>query len=93
MKIKTLILSILICSLYSCGSTRNSSFDKISLESFNKLICSSDANVVYSQSKNYQVELPQNEKTRVKIKNGTLIINGSRKKDNNSNIYIYPETI
>lgn len=96
MKTKCIFFLSIAFILCSCGSSRSTSRDRITVSSFNKIVSSSGIDICFSQNKSNYVEIESGSNVSVEVKDGTLIFNRRDKKSSNrekSTIYIYGNNI
>ncbi|GHV15829.1 hypothetical protein FACS1894169_08360 [Bacteroidia bacterium] len=82
--------------LCSCGSSHSTATDRITVNSFNKIISGSGIDICFSQSKSNYVEIESGGNVAVEVKDGTLIFNRRGKRTSareKSTVYIYGNNI
>ncbi len=96
MKKRGVFFLSIVFMLCSCGSSRSTSKDRITVSSFNKIVSSSGIDICFSQNKSNYVEIESGSNVAVEVKDGTLILNRRGKKSSNrekSTVYIYGNNI
>lgn len=96
MKTRNIFFLSIVFILCSCGSSRSTSRDRITVNSFNKIVSGSGIDICFSQSKSNYVEIESGSNIAVDVKDGTLIFTRRAKKTSNrekSTVYIYGNNI
>ncbi|MFV0536571.1 MAG: GIN domain-containing protein [Dysgonomonas sp.] len=96
MKTRCIFFLSIVFLLSSCGSSRSTSRDRITVSSFNKIVSSSGIDICFSQNKSNYVEIESGSNVAVEVKNSTLIFNRRDKKPSNrekSTVYIYGNNV
>lgn len=96
MKTRCIFFLSIVFVLCSCGSSRSTSRDRITVNSFNKIVSGSGIDICFSQSKSNYVEIESGSNVAVEVKDGTLIFNRRGRKSSNrekSTVYIYGNNI
>jgi len=91
MKTKGILYLAIAFILCSCGSSRSVSTDRITVNSFSKIISSSGIDLYYSQSGSNYVEIEKGANVAVEVRDGALFFN--RKGRERSSVYVYGNNV
>ncbi len=96
MKTRCIFFLSILFILCSCGSSQSTGRDRITVNSFDKIVSGSGIDIYFSQNKSNYVEIESGSNVAVEVKDGTLIFNRRCNKPSNrekSTVYIYGNDI
>lgn len=95
MKIRSFFILSILFILCSCSSSRSTGRDRITVNSFDKIVSGSGIDIYFSQNKSNYVEIESGSNVAVEVKDGTLIFDRRCDKSNSekSTVYIYGNNI
>lgn len=96
MKMKSTFLLSILFVLCSCGSSRSTGKDRITVSSINRIVAASGIDIYFSHSTSNYVEIESGGNVGIEVKGGSLILHRKGKGSSNrgkSAVYVYGNNI
>lgn len=87
MKLRSILILSMILS-FSCGSSKTANKEKIKLNSYATIVCSSGIEIYYSQGKSHTAEVDKSDNVEVSVKDGSLILHRKGRHNGKATVYL-----